>query len=207
MEVPGRGFDDGSEKIIACQMERRCAMEQNVWALRSTDQHVRPAAAKKSALAIRSYADVKETGHGRFCALDPLHCETILAESTAQKVTERILADTANQPRLKAPAREREGTVGSNSSYVHFKMLCKAIVAGLWQAFHGAENVHIDVAEDNDRVSKNHWARSLSLANWRNPGDGRFGNQRGGAGSTGEREGSCCFGVHCNRARAATTSK
>jgi hypothetical protein len=34
---------------------------------------------------------------------------------------------------------------------------------------HGAENVQVDVAENDDRVAKNHGSRSLSLPTGRNP--------------------------------------
>src|SRR5215470_11853162 len=53
---------------------------------------------------------------------------------------------------------------------MHFQMRSKAIVARLRPVFNGAEHVHVDVAENDNRVSKSHGSRSLSLPNRRNLG-------------------------------------
>src|SRR5262249_11431196 len=135
VQIPCGGFEDRSQKIVADQMQRRGTMKQDMWTRRFADEHVGAATAKKSTLTGRSHLDVNEAGHRRSCGLNPLHLEAMVAKRAAKEISKRVFADTANQPRLKAPARKREGEVGCNTAQMHFEVGCKTIVAGLRPAF------------------------------------------------------------------------
>ena len=138
-------------------------MKQDMRALRFADDHIGATAAEERALAVRSDVNVDHTGHRGRGGLDPLRFEAMIAECATKKIAEFILANAANKARLHAPAGKRQGAIGGDSTEVHFEVRGEAIVSGLRPAIHRAENIHIDVAENDNCVTKGHWWRSLSL--------------------------------------------
>jgi hypothetical protein len=79
-----------------------------------------------------------------------LGVEAALFERIEQVIPEGVAAQAPEQARLDAPASERKGAIGSYAPAVQLEPRREAILAGPRPGLYARQEVHVDVAEDED---------------------------------------------------------
>ena len=138
------------EEAVAHQADGLRASHECALARMRSHELVGAPAAEESALAVAGDVNVEQAGQRVAGALDVAGIHAVGGEPGQDSVTQGVVSDAGDQAGCHSPLAKSQGAVGAYSSTVQLQVIGEAFLAWVRPGSGEADEVYVDVTEDQD---------------------------------------------------------